>query len=871
MKMYPVIVIGFGAVLAAVSAIGAALPVPVTVIAKAGDVVDGLDIVAVGTPLTSGSGKVSFPLIGYEFDDAERTFPEEQTWFDTGVIFDTRTAPNLPPLLSYASPLDAGDLGDWNAQNLTPLVGIMSNGTVGLTPLSPAPTFPQGTRVVIAGSPRRLPNGTEYSVAIVGSLNQGTGGGAAAVLYRRELGGNVTRVLMSGDLIEGREIIAPFFNEPIGSGYQYSDDDQQEALILTLDLGEAESSFPARQCLVINRQIALEQFESTGHQGEVYNDFRQVDINNSGDYLVSGTLGYFAAGLQTSFIGYNGDVVLRTGDSLDGITLPDRVGALSINDRGEAIHVWGGDDEDDDDQFGLRGEENTLVAGSVMYYAANAADLNSSIKLLQSGDLLDVDGDELGDYILLKILGSQISPTIDLAEDGYVYLTVLMTSARDPALGPGPLPILAVIRLGLPRQPQNNDDRIETGKKGAILFFPKLENRFDDLNNDGFTTRTELTQETFISLSNDGPEAVSVKGYYVNGDAPLTEPNVRMHPGWNFVDFTGRLTRENPAYWAISSGMPGFTAGSGGAVTPFRILDQDNGINPGRPDPLGNGDRVLRGFLVVYATNEAEQPVIWNRLSGLATIVNYANDSAYEYLPYAAQALGDPESPSVVSTTSGIIDLDGVTYDLPPDKLLFDFFADSQPANFPPHYNEALSGSGVTVAARTELTLMPLWLDFSGQGVLRPTAVVYNVWNENESRLSFDQPVCIVCWESRYIGDIMLQFRQEILGTNRGKARIDAADGVFCPIPGQPAGDTWGTVDTGLLGVTTKWLSFDPANVTFAPHAASTLVGQELEDPTSSKIGFSEPLGSGNLVPGTPETPRSLGAGDGVNAIGKRR
>lgn len=432
---------------------------------------------------------------------------------------------------------------------------------------------------------------------------------------------------------------------------------------------------------------------------------------------------------------------------------------------------------------------------------------------------------------------------------------------------------------------RDDDNRGSVGKKGAVLLFPKVELRWRDgfgggAVDENVITSQDLIQDTFISLSNDGESATWVKMYLVQGDGPLAaqdnddngsvtpftpnSPDERAHPGWNFVDFTGLLTRENPVYWSANSGLPGFTAGNTGPVTIWRVLDLDPGIDPGRPDPLGSDDRVLRGFIYLWATNMNEQPVFWNRLSGAATIVNYADGSAYEYLPYAFQAQGDPnqESPSVIAdrNNDGQLDLNGQEYDYAADMLLLDFYADSFPGFagiVPPVYNTALSGGGVTTNVDTELTLVPITVDFSDGGAGPLTvAAIFNIWNENESRLSFDQPYCITCFESQFLRDYFQQFQIDVLGTNRGKARIDSAPGILCP-----NGVT--SVGSAIAGVATKFITFDPDGTAEVGHAASSLVGQLVDNDDANRlqtdgaynvIAFGTPLGSGNIENPNPGT-----------------
>ncbi len=387
----------------------------------------------------------------------------------------------------------------------------------------------------------------------------------------------------------------------------------------------------------------------------------------------------------------------------------------------------------------------------------------------------------------------------------------------------------------------SDDDRGAPGKKGAVLIFPKVELRWRDVDADGTVTSDELIQDTFISLSNDASSATYVKMYFVQGDAGFNEPGVRVHPCWGFVDVFMYLTRENPVYWSVDTGAPGPV--DSGPVTPWRALDLDDGTNPGRPDPLGSGDRVLRGYVLIWAAASDESPTCWNNLSGHATIVNYADTDAYEYEAIAYQCLGaeDANTPYV---TDGEINFNGSEYDAAPDKLLLDFFADSDPNST----NSALSGGGAVVTNRTELTLLPLDQDFTGR---RPnsTAVDYVVHNENEQRRSFLSNHCITCWDSKYLYAIAQAFGKTVLGTNRGKARIDTVADRWCPIICPDHDETAtheNSVKKALVGVAMKLLSFDSGDVA---RAASIVPGLGLEDSASAPaIIFERLSGGGNLT-----------------------
>ncbi|MCP4594098.1 MAG: hypothetical protein GY842_25495, partial [bacterium] len=153
-------------------------------------------------------------------------------------------------------------------------------------------------------------------------------------------------------------------------------------------------------------------------------------------------------------------------------------------------------------------------------------------------------------------------------------------------------------------------DRVSASEKGSILIYPKIELRWNETG--------RLIQDTFIDLTNDHEDLVELKGYYVNGDPPMAATNgEREHPGWNSKGFSFDLTGNQPSYWSAATGQPGPDQ----SVAKFTSLDP--GSPPGRPDPSGSTKRVLRGYLIVWATTDTGEEIRWNHLKGDAVIINY--------------------------------------------------------------------------------------------------------------------------------------------------------------------------------------------------------------------------------------------------------
>ena len=362
------------------------------------------------------------------------------------------------------------------------------------------------------------------------------------------------------------------------------------------------------------------------------------------------------------------------------------------------------------------------------------------------------------------------------------------------------------------------DGRGQPGVKGSFLIWPNVELKWNAAG--------QLIQDTFITLSNDYPEYVNVQLYFVQGDPPLPanpQTGERPHPGWNRVDRGLVLTYNQPAYWSAATGDP-LSLGS------FTVLDA--GTPPGRPDPEGTGARVLRGFIVAWAVNEAGHEIRWNHLTGAATIVHYGLRTAWEYPawafsvrsvehgqePYDCTELDGNGVCHNAAVVPGRLDFDGFQYDAGPDQLLFDFLA-----------------SGVTIVSRersatveTDLTLCPLEQDLRQEttGPTR-TTLVCMIWNENETSFS-DALVCLAQWDQRLLSAYDGHFLPALLQTNAGRARLDAVPNTACP----------GSRATSLVGVSNRIITFPNGRITMTGDALHQLGKQAASlryDPTAAR------------------------------------
>jgi hypothetical protein len=115
--------------------------------------------------------------------------------------------------------------------------------------------------------------------------------------------------------------------------------------------------------------------------------------------------------------------------------------------------------------------------------------------------------------------------------------------------------------MDLPLGPSPVQDRMSGSDKGSILFFPKVEVRWNMAG--------EIIQDTFIQLTNDFNAPVYVQMYFVNGDEPIAATGDDPpcdEPGWNWVDNMIPVTSNQPLYWSAATGQPR-------GVSPWWVLD----------------------------------------------------------------------------------------------------------------------------------------------------------------------------------------------------------------------------------------------------------------------------------------------------------
>ncbi|NJL30014.1 MAG: hypothetical protein HC897_20035 [Thermoanaerobaculia bacterium] len=353
-------------------------------------------VTSLNTPFTNADGEVG--LTGaLDNGGASDSF----VWFDTGIVWRNSSAVGVT-LSGSESTMGVGDMGQFiysTAVDGNDAVWTQ-NGALAIDS-DPAPGFPGGTITTFHSRPTMIPSGQAFWIS--GFNASGGTSTEGRMLYTSTDGtpATISVVLRSDDMIGGLAIDRP---SGVDFDYQISDNGAHHIQVLQMDTGSTTDD----DHVYVDGAFVARETSPTG-QGDGWDNFDSVSINNSGDYLFSGDTD--GATTSDEFIAYNATIALREGATIGGVTLTNgsTVQALSLDNLGQAVHSW-------------------LVSGGAetLFFAPDASDLlGTSIPLLQVGDTVDVDGDGTGDATVTDLNASGvIGPGLSLAEDQRVYVEV---------------------------------------------------------------------------------------------------------------------------------------------------------------------------------------------------------------------------------------------------------------------------------------------------------------------------------------------------------------------------------------------------------------------------------------------------------------
>lgn len=259
-----------------------------------------------------------------------------------------------------------------------------------------APGLPTGTVSTFHSRPTMVPSGQAYWIAGHGDGAGGTSS-VGRILYTSPDGtpSNINIIFRTGDSIDGQIIDAS------GLDFDYDLSDNGGHHIHPLDM---VGSTDTDGFLYVDGSLVAREGDPNGSGIDNWDNFDFVSINNTGAYLFSGDTDGDTSGDE--FIAYNGAIILREGDTVDGVTLESgfAVRGLGINNLGQAVFGWG--------------------SGTVehLFFACDASDLQGTGRLvLSTGDDVDLDGNGTGDATVTDLPAGLVH-TFSLADDGRFFI-----------------------------------------------------------------------------------------------------------------------------------------------------------------------------------------------------------------------------------------------------------------------------------------------------------------------------------------------------------------------------------------------------------------------------------------------------------------
>lgn len=369
--------------------LGLAPPATATLILQDGDMPSGsaATVTGINAPFVNDNGEVGF--LGVLSDEDRFIFT------GTGIVHQN-SAEMGSTLTGGEASIGIDDSGGFiYSPNVDGADAVWSQNGLVLVENTQAPGFPSGTNSTFHSRPSMIPTGTAYWIA---GFNETAGTATEGrVLYTSSdaSAGNVSVVLRSDDIVGGFAIGRP---SGIDFDFDFSGDGSQHISVLSLDTGSTLDD----GVIYVNGSIVARETTPSG-QGDNWDNFDVVVINNNGDYLFSGDTDGDAN--SDEFIAYNGVIALREGDTIDGVQLGNVVRFVSLNDQGNAAYAW---------------------ANQHLFFACDASALASnSLRVLSVGDPIDLDDDGVADATVTDLNTSpSFGPTQALAPNGRMFVEV---------------------------------------------------------------------------------------------------------------------------------------------------------------------------------------------------------------------------------------------------------------------------------------------------------------------------------------------------------------------------------------------------------------------------------------------------------------
>jgi len=358
-----------------------------------GQLIDGSEVTGVGGPKVNGNNEVG--SLATLADGTRAITLDGVSIFNSGNVLSNA-------LTGGETTIGIGNFGQFiYSPSVDGSDAVWGQDGLILIENTPAPDFAPNINSTFHSRPRMTDDGTAYWVS---GFNDGAGGTSSVgrMLYKRDgFSGAITTVIRAGDIVDGVEV------DDFG-GIDFDYEFSSNNLNSILGFNDANTGSTADDTvLAVNGTIVAREASANG-DGDNWDNFNDVSINNAGNYVFTGDTD--GATTSDNFLAYNGSIVLREGDTVDGLALGvfDNV---TINNNNEVAFITDGDD-------GMTDVET-------LFYAADGADLGSSVALLRVGDIVDLGVD--GQWILDDFNASNTGE-IALGTDGFVSIEVDLES-----------------------------------------------------------------------------------------------------------------------------------------------------------------------------------------------------------------------------------------------------------------------------------------------------------------------------------------------------------------------------------------------------------------------------------------------------------
>ncbi|MEX1363618.1 MAG: MYXO-CTERM sorting domain-containing protein [Nannocystaceae bacterium] len=373
---------------------------PGTIMLQEGDAPGGgAQVSFVGPPFVNDAGEVGF--VG-ALDDGDNF-----VFVGAGVVW-LGTDEMMATLDALEIRMDSNGLGSWvYAVDIDGNDGLVTDAGVFAAAGDPAPGLSMGATYTFLGNPSMTDAGELFFV--VGVDDSGDGQTDFLAFYSTPDGtpGAALPIFAGGDVVDMFTIDDN--NSGIDFDYAVSSDGAHRINILNMEGPGGSDSFVR----VDDAFVAREQ-DPTG-DGDNWDDFGLVSINTAGNYVFTGDTD--GGGGTDEFLAYNSTIVVREGDVVDGILLPEfatDVRFVAISNLDQAVHAW---------------EYNTPMGPrQTVFFACDAADIpgSSQVVLTTIDDSLDVDGDDIGDFTIAGLTFDQPTVSRAIGETPFVYATVTL-------------------------------------------------------------------------------------------------------------------------------------------------------------------------------------------------------------------------------------------------------------------------------------------------------------------------------------------------------------------------------------------------------------------------------------------------------------